>query len=56
MGRIIQENYYNLIYDPPKFNKFTKDTYYSLIHVTFLEFIGIKARETDLLTIAKNLL
>ncbi len=51
-----QQNYYNLIYNYPKFKKFPKDNYYSLIPIIFLEFIRIKARETDVLNTVRRLL
>ena len=51
-----KQDYYSLINKHPKFNTFPKDRYYSLIHSIFLEIIGIKARETDDINLAKKLL
>ncbi|KKN20930.1 hypothetical protein LCGC14_0930630, partial [marine sediment metagenome] len=52
----VEKDYYRLIDNPPKFIEFPKDRYYSLIHSIFLEIIGIKARETDDINLARKLL
>jgi len=46
-----EEENYSLIYRVPRFNKFPKDKYYSLLYDIFLQIIGIKARETDIINI-----
>ena len=51
-----KQDYYSLVSKPPKFNTFPKDRYYSLIHSIFLEVIGIKARETNDINLARKLL
>jgi hypothetical protein len=46
-----EKAYYSLIYRIPRFKRFPKDKYYSLFSKIFLEFIGLKARETNAINI-----
>ncbi|KKM66022.1 hypothetical protein LCGC14_1485370, partial [marine sediment metagenome] len=51
-----RQDYYSLVNKLPKFNRFPKDRYYSLIPSIFLEIISIKARETDDINLVRKLL